>query len=75
MAVTYQGQYEAVVKEAPAGEPIIVFELLEGNPIPDLRGEVIGIHLVSGTTPEQAQAIADTINGRMASLFLTSFKV
>ena len=75
MAATYQGQYQAVVKEAPAGEPIIVFQLREGDPIPDLRGEIIGIHMVAGTTPEQAQAIADAINGRMASFFLTSFKV
>jgi len=75
MAVTYQGQYQAVVKEASAGEPIIVFQLVDGDPIPDLRGEVIGIHMESGTSFEEAQEIADTINKRMSSFFLTSFKV
>lgn len=75
MAVTYVGQYQAVVKEAAGGEPIVVFELVEGDPIPDLRGEVIGIHMVPGTTSVQAQEIADAINSRMSSFFLTSFKV
>jgi len=75
MAVTYQGQYQAVVKEASAGEPIIVFQLVDGEPIPDLRGEVIGIHMEAGTSAEEAQEIADAINKRMSSFFLTSFKV
>ncbi|MFZ0469764.1 MAG: hypothetical protein WAL92_12660 [Thiogranum sp.] len=75
MAVTYQGQYQAVVKEASAGEPIIVFQLVDGDPIPDLRGEVIGIHMEAGTSVEEVQEIADAINKRMSSFFLTSFKV
>jgi hypothetical protein len=75
MAVTYQGQYQAVVKEASAGEPIIVFQLVDGDPIPDLRGEVIGIHMQAGTSVQEAQQVADAINKRMSSFFLTSFKV
>ncbi len=75
MAITYQGQYEAVVKEGPAGEPLIVFELREGEPIPDLKGDVVGIHMQSGTPLAEAQDIARAINRRMSSFFLTSFKV
>jgi hypothetical protein len=75
MAITYQGKYKAVVREAPAGEPIIVFEAVDGEPIPDLKGEVIGIHMKAGTAVEEAQEIARAINKCMASFFLTSFKV
>ena len=74
MAITYQGQYEAVVREGPAGEPIIVFELREGDAIPELKGDIVGIHMQSGTPLGEAQDIARAINRRMASFFVTSFK-
>lgn len=43
MAITYQGDYKAVVKEGPENEPIVIFEVSDGEPIPSLKGEVQGI--------------------------------
>jgi hypothetical protein len=63
MAVTYQDDYRAVVKQGP-----------ENEPIPDLKGEVIGIHLKAGTSAQQAEDIARAVNQHMSSFFLTSFK-
>ena len=63
MAVTYQGDYRAVVKQGP-----------ENEPIPDLQGEVIGIHLKAGASAQQAEDIARAVNQHMSSFFLTSFK-
>ena len=74
MAVTYQGDYKAVVKEGPENEPIIIFELYGGEPIPDLKGEVIGIHLKPGVSNKDAEDIAQAINQHMSRFFLTSFK-
>ena len=74
MAVTYQGDYRAVVKQGPENEPPIIFELSEGEPIPHLKGEVIGIHLKAGTSAQQAEDIARAVNQHMSSFFLTSFK-
>ncbi len=74
MAVTYQGDYRAEVKEGPENEPIIVFEISDGEPIPGLKGEVIGIHLKPGISVKDAERIASTINQNMSSFFLTSFK-
>ena len=74
MAITYQGNYQAVVKEGPSKEPIIVFELSDGEPIPDLKGEVIGIHLKPGASRDNAEYIVRTINQHMSSFFLTSLK-
>jgi hypothetical protein len=74
MAVTYQGSYRAMVKQGPENEPIIVFELSDGEPIPDLKGEVIGIHLKPGASIQDAEDIVAAINRHMSSFFLTSFK-
>ena len=74
MAVTYQGTYRAEVKEGPENEPVIVFEVSDGEPIPDLKGEVIGIHLKPGVSIKDAENLAHAINQHMSSFFLTSFK-
>jgi hypothetical protein len=74
MAITYQGDCKAVVKEGPKNEPIIIFELSDGESIPDLKGEVIGIHLKPGASRDNAEYIARTINQNMSSFFLTTFK-
>lgn len=74
MAITYQGDYRALVKEGPKNEPIIVFEVSDGEEIPDLKGEVIGIHLKPGVSHKEAQDIVNAINQHMSSFFLTSFK-
>jgi hypothetical protein len=74
MAITYQGDYKAVVKEGPENEPIIIFEVSDGKPIPGLKGEVIGIHLKPGASNEDAEDIVRAINQHMSSFFLTSFK-
>lgn len=74
MAVTYQGDYKAVVKEGPENEPVIIFELYGGEPIPDLKGEVIGIHLKPGASNQDAESIVRAINKHMSGFFLTSFK-
>ena len=74
MAITYKGDYKAVVKEGPENEPIIIFELSDGEPIPDLKGEVIGIHLKPGASNKDAEDIVRAINQHMSSFFLTSFK-
>ena len=63
MAVTYQGDYRAVVKQGP-----------ENEPLPHLKGEVIGIHLKAGTSAQQAEDIVRAVNQHMSSFFLTSFK-
>jgi hypothetical protein len=47
MAITYQGDYKAMVKTGPENEPIIIFELSDGEPIPDLKGEAINQHMSS----------------------------
>ena len=74
MAVTYKGDYKAVVKKGPENEPIIIFELSDGEPIPDLKGEVIGIHLKPGASNKDVEDIVRAINQHMSSFFLTSFK-
>lgn len=74
MAITYQGDYKAIVKAGPANEPIIIFELSDGEPIPHLRGEVIGLHLKPGVSGKDAEDLAKVINRHMSSFFLTSFK-
>jgi hypothetical protein len=74
MAFTYQGDYKAVIKEAPENEPVIIFELYDGEPIPDLKGEVIGIHLNPGPSKQDAESIVRAINQHMSSFFLTSLK-
>ena len=74
MAITYQGDYRAVVKEGPENEPIIIFEVSSGEPIPGLKGEVIGIHLKPGASNEDAEDVVRAINQHMSRFFLTSFK-
>ena len=74
MAITYQGEYKAGVKKDPENEPIIIFEVSDGEPIPGLKGEVIGIHLKPGASNEDAEDIVRAINQHMSSFFLTSFK-
>lgn len=74
MAVTYQGDYRAVVKRGPENEPLVVFELSGDKAIPGLKGEVIGIHLKPGTSSQQAEDLARAVNQHMSSFFLTSFK-
>jgi len=74
MTITYQAHYQAVVKEGPSGEPIIVFESLTGEPIRELKGDVVGIHMKPGTTVEEVEEIATAINQHMSSFFVTSFK-
>jgi len=36
MAITYKGDYKAVVKEGPEDEPIIIFKWSDGEPIPKM---------------------------------------
>lgn len=74
MTRTYQGHYHAVVKEGPTGEPIIIFESVSGEPIRELKGDIVGIHMKPGTSLEQVQDIATAINQHMSSFFVTSFK-
>jgi hypothetical protein len=74
MTRTHQGHYQAAVKEGPNGEPIIVFESVSGEPIRELKGDVVGIHMKPGTKVEQVQDIATAINEHMSSFFVTSFR-
>jgi hypothetical protein len=75
MAISYRRQYEAVFNEGPSGEPIEVFELHEGDPMPVRKGHIVGIHRQSATPLTEAQDIARAISRRMASFFVTGFEV
>lgn len=73
MARTYQGSYRAVAKADPDGVPFIVFELEEGEAIPELKHDSIGVHLRAGATMDEARELAHAINQKMSALFLTRY--
>mgnify|MGYP001608327731 CR=1 FL=1 len=75
MADKSQGRYKAIVKEGPAGEPFIIFELLGGEPIADFKNTLFGFNLKSDTSIEEAQNIARQINGLISSFFISRYSI
>jgi hypothetical protein len=58
------------VRESAERKAVVIVELLHET-IPMLKGTTIGFGLLGGTTPTQAQKIADLLNEYVLELFVT----
>lgn len=61
------------VRESAERKAVVIVELLHET-IPMLKGTTIGFGLLGGTTPTQAQKIADLLNEYVLELFVTTSK-
>jgi len=71
VATTYTSRQKITVKKSAEGKLYLAFELLEGNEIPILEKSNIGFFLDEGTSYEEAQILANSINEKLASLYVT----
>ena len=73
MAATQSGKYQFVVKENLDGTPWIYLEPLEPEQIKFPEGGFIGFNLPKGTELEEAETIADYLDQKIESVFLTTY--
>jgi hypothetical protein len=64
--MTDRARHIVVVKEYGDGVPWLMLELLEGEELPVLRRGFLGLDLRQGTTYEEAQALANSLNELLA---------